>query len=48
MLYVDAGNTKAVKLYDSLGFSLDHVDRAYVGDVGPQPTPDTPRADPTA
>jgi mycothiol synthase len=48
MLYVDAGNTKAAKLYESLGFSLDHVDRAYVGDVERQPTPDTPRADPTA
>jgi mycothiol synthase len=48
MLYVDAGNTKAVKLYESLGFSLDHVDRAYVGDVSPYPTPETPRAEPTA
>ena len=33
MLYVDASNTPAVKLYFDLGFSLDHVDRAYVADV---------------
>jgi mycothiol synthase len=48
MLYVDAGNTKAVKLYENLGFTLDHVDRAYVGDVRAYVTPDTPRAEPTA
>jgi len=29
MLYVDAANSRAVKLYVDLGFTLDHVDRAY-------------------
>lgn len=33
MLYVDSGNAPALALYRSLGFVLDHVDRAYVGDV---------------
>ena len=52
MLYVDASNTSAVKLYEKLGFTLNHVDRAYVGDVeagdgAPQVTP-TPTSDPTA
>jgi mycothiol synthase len=35
MLYVDADNASARRLYEDLGFSPDHVDRAYVGDVGP-------------
>ncbi|MGI8758167.1 MAG: mycothiol synthase [Acidimicrobiales bacterium] len=35
MLYVDAANHHAVGLYDDIGFRVDHVDRAYVGDVGP-------------
>jgi mycothiol synthase len=41
MLYVDAANTNAVRLYEHLGFALDHVDRAYVADL-------TPTARPTA
>lgn len=49
MLYVDASNAAARKLYDELGFSLDHVDRAYVGDVEPlvgrRPEPDLPVTD---
>jgi mycothiol synthase len=35
MLYVDAGNDGALHLYEEMGFTLDHVDRAYVGDVEP-------------
>jgi mycothiol synthase len=30
MLYVDAGNTAAVRLYESLGFRVAHTDQAYV------------------
>jgi len=35
MLYVDADNDGALRLYEDLGFSTDHVDQAYVGDVAP-------------
>jgi mycothiol synthase len=35
MLYVDADNRPARRLYDALGFTLDHVDRAYTGDIPP-------------
>ncbi|MGI8686383.1 MAG: mycothiol synthase [Acidimicrobiales bacterium] len=33
MLYVDSSNHGAVHLYEDLGFTVDHVDRAYVGEV---------------
>ncbi|HUE58163.1 MAG TPA: mycothiol synthase [Acidimicrobiales bacterium] len=33
MLYVDADNTKAVKLYVDMGFVINHIDQAYVGDI---------------
>jgi mycothiol synthase len=33
MLYVDADNAPAVKLYVDLGFVVNHLDQAYVGDV---------------
>ena len=35
MLYVDADNTSAVHLYETLHFDVDHTDRAYVTDVPP-------------
>ena len=33
MLYVDADQPPAVKLYVDLGFVIDHIDQAYVGDI---------------
>jgi len=38
MLYVDAGNEAALGLYCSLGFVLDHTDRAYIRDVPAAPS----------
>lgn len=35
MLYVDRDNVEARGLYKALGFSDDHVDRAYTADVAP-------------
>jgi mycothiol synthase len=33
MLYCDATNNQAVKLYVDLGFIVNHIDQAYVGDI---------------
>jgi len=41
MLYVESDNRPARALYDRLGFTIDHIDRAYAGDV-----PATSRAGP--
>lgn len=49
MLYVDAANAPGMALYRSLGFTVDHLDRAYLLEVAPAPgdqTPETPTARP--
>jgi mycothiol synthase len=35
MLFVDAANTGAVRLYESVGFRTHRLDRAYVREVPP-------------
>jgi len=37
MLYVDGDNTPALRLYEDLGFSVDHIDRAYTADIDADP-----------
>ena len=48
MLYVDRDNAPAVRLYESMGFTVDHVDQAYVGDVAPAYPSPTPTIEPSA
>ena len=38
MLYVDAQNTAARSMYESLGFVAHHSEHAFVGDIAPQGT----------
>jgi len=37
MLYVDGDNTPALRLYEDLGFTVDHIDRAYTADIPAPP-----------
>jgi mycothiol synthase len=41
MLYVDADNVPAMRLYESLGFTVHATDRSFVGDVPASSTPPT-------
>jgi len=41
ILYVDASNRAALRLYESMSFDVHHVDRAYVGVVPPMSIPST-------
>ncbi len=36
MLYVDADNSRAVAMYEGMGFRLHHHETAYVGEVAPR------------
>lgn len=38
MLFVDAENRPAVEMYERLGFRVTRTDRAFVGDISPQPS----------
>lgn len=35
MLYVDSANAPAIKMYVGLGFVVNHIDKAYTGDIAP-------------
>jgi mycothiol synthase len=44
MLYVDAANLPAMRLYESLGFTVHTTDRSFVGEVAATSTDDAPAA----
>lgn len=47
MLYVDAANTPAMTMYENLGFRVHRTDRAFVGDIAPRHTSNTPHTEST-